>query len=186
MVADENGIIYLGQCRLGHGPNGPQKLIPRPEVEVFEMLAVRARQGGLEIEFTQPVGPMANQAAMYTLRHWYYTPTSAYYNDPVGEAPLTVSEVQVSPDRSKVYLQIAGMTAERVIHLNLASGLQSASGQNVRARDSYYTLNSISNSQPFSPTALPRTRNDFSGLAVKRVSGAFQVQWSHTGYAVLS
>ena len=187
MIQDENGVIYVGQIRnLGHGPNGPQKLVPRPEVAVFEMLAVRSRQGGLEIEFTQPVGQMADQAAMYTLRHWYYTPTSAYYNDPVGEAPLTVSSVQVSPDRSKVYLQIAGMTAERVIHLNLAGGLQSASGQSVRTRDAYYTLNSISTSQPFSTTAIPRAQKNVSGLSVKWIAGAFQVQWGHTGYAVLT
>lgn len=187
LIADENGVIYVGQIRaLGHGPNGPQKLVPRPEVEVFEMLAVRSRQGGLEIEFTQPVGQTANQAAMYTLRHWYYTPTSAYYNDPVGEAPLTVSGVEVSPDRKKVYLQIADMTAERVIHINLGTSLQSGSGQSVRGRDAYYTLNSISNTQPFSPTAIPRARTNFTGLSVKRVSGTFQVQWGHTGYAVLS
>lgn len=187
MILDENGVIYVGQIRaLGHGPNGPQKLVPRPEVEVFEMLAVRSRQGGLEIEFTLPVGQMANQTAMYTLRHWYYTPTSAYYNDPLGEAALTVSGVEVSPDRKKVYLQIAGMTAERVVHINLSASLQSGSGQSVRGRDTYYTLNSISASQPFSTATIARAGTHFSGLSVTRVSGTIQFQWKHTGYDVFS
>ena len=39
MVADENGVIYLGEMTLAMGPNGPQKLVPQPDVKVFEMLA---------------------------------------------------------------------------------------------------------------------------------------------------
>jgi hypothetical protein len=148
MVMDSNGVIYLGEMTLAKGPNGPQKLIPKLEVEVFDMLAIRSRKGGLELEFTHPVGASAAQTSLYTLEHWHYTPTSNYYNDPQEVTPLTVSTAQISEDQKRVYLEIAGLAASKVVHVKVGTGLQSSSGQALWSTEGYYTLNSISDSDP--------------------------------------
>jgi len=186
MVVDEKGVIYLGEMTLAMGPNGPQKLIPQPDAAVFEMMAVRSRKGGLEIEFSQPVGQMANQASFYTVENWYYTPTVNYYNDPQGVAPLTVTAVQVSEDRKRVYLQLDGMTAGKVVHITLGAGLQSQSAQTVWTNDAYYTLNSISDSQPFMTSGIANRDIPMAGPLIRTVSGRLQIQWQGTGFTSLS
>ena len=186
MVLDENGVIYMGEMTLAMGPNGPQKLVPQPDVKVFEMLAVRSRRGGLEIEFTQPVGQMASQANLYTLEHWHYTPTVNYFNDPQGVAPLTVASAQVSADRKRVYLEITGMTAGKVVHIKVGTGLQSESAQALWTNDTYYTLNSISDSQPQLTTSVRNRTLPTSELVFRNISGRVQFRWKHPGYTALS
>src|SRR5690606_5457468 len=146
-----------------------------------------SRKGGLEIECTEPVGAMANQPGLYTLQHWHYTPTFNYYNDPQGVAPLAVSGVQVSVDRKRVYLELGGMTAGKVVHLKLGPARQSESGQALWTSDAYYTLNSISESQPQLITSIaPFSDVPSPELIIRKASRTVTVRWNHAGFTTLS
>jgi hypothetical protein len=147
---------------------------------------VRSRQGGLEIEFTQPVGQMAEQTSLYTLTHWHYTPTSDYYNDPQDVAPLTVSKVLLSTDRKQVYLEISGMTAGKVVQIKVGSALQSQAGQTLWTPDAYYTLNSISNSPALSTPIISNRNPRPSHLRVHSRMGPLRFQWERPDYTTLS
>ncbi len=174
---DDDGVIYLGEITLASGPRGPQKLIPRPEAQVFEMLAVRSRLGGMEIEFTQPVGDAAEQVEMYALEHWHYTPTSAYYNDPQDVLSLEIASVQISEDRLRVYLEVPGLSEGKVIHISLGENYTSQTGENLWFQDTYYTLNAISNTPPQLASISPSARETASYLKFERKGKGLMFHW---------
>lgn len=184
MAIDDQGVIYIGGIVLTGGTTGPQKLVPKPAAEVFEMLAIRARQGGLEIEFSQPVGSMAARKGMYALQHWGYKPTSAYGGTKQETATLPVSSLQISADSTRVFLAIGGLAAGKVVQVSLSDSLKSRSGRNLWFKDGFYTLNTLSNSPPLA--ASPRTHRVASpAMSVRNTGDAIQFQWEHDRFATL-
>jgi len=148
--------LYVGQCGQG-APDwayvkdfGLQKLVPSGR-DVFEMLAIRARQGGLEIEFTHEVNSAALTASNYTVKSWYYNSTSAYGGPNMDTKTLQVTAVSQSTDKKSVFLAINGLQTGRVVNLTLASGIQSSTGMSNWTRDTWYTLNALGTSMPFDP-----------------------------------
>src|SRR5690606_30555824 len=91
------------------------KLVPKDTV-VFDLLAVRARVNGFELEFTKKVGPSAATASNYTIQTWTNNLSSQTYGggSQQGNTTLTVSNVRISPDSMKVFLQLASMPAASV------------------------------------------------------------------------
>jgi hypothetical protein len=173
---DDQGHIYLGG--LGHtdptmehnqGWNhttyGLQKLIPNNYAS-FEIVRAYSRQGGMEVEFTQPLAADAVQTGKYSVSHWHYEPTqmsNTQYGGPkVAQATLTVASVQLSPDGKSAFLRINGLNTGtvvngfktgKVVHIRMNS-LQSSTGQNLLYNETWYTLNNISSSAPFTPVAV--------------------------------
>lgn len=146
----------------------------------FEMLAVRSRTQGMEIEFTLPVDTAAaKNPANYEVSTYYYQPTPGYGGTKQGGAtPLTPGAIQVSGDRKRVYLPLSGLQARtgnqhRIVEIELENGLTSATGATSWNRNAYYTLNAISTSQPFEPTSIDR------GIATKRLDG--RLGWTIRG-----
>ena len=72
----------------------------------------------MELEFTKPVSAASGNAARYAVSQWRYTPTSNYGGSKVDNQARTVSKVEVSPDRKKVFLEIANLTPGYVVHIN--------------------------------------------------------------------
>lgn len=148
-----DGHLYVGMCGQGAGWSykqdfGLQKMKPNNKA-VFEMVAVRSRAGGMEIEYNDAIGAAAADKAKYTARSWYYTSTEAYGGPAIGTKALTVAAVQVSTDRKKVFLEIPGLEAGRVVYLSLAADIASQGGNAAWTRETWYTLNAISTSKPF-------------------------------------
>jgi hypothetical protein len=154
-----DGHLYVGICGQGSGWSykqdyGLQKLKPSGR-DAFEMLAVRSREGGLEIEFTHEINAAAKDKGSYTVRSWHYTPTAVYGGNAQGLVTHSVSAVQVSPDNKKVFLAITGLQTNKVVNIDLAAGIASASGMANWTRETWYTLNIQSPSKPFEdPVAL--------------------------------
>jgi hypothetical protein len=179
-----DGHLYVGMCGQGSGWNwrqdfGLQKLKPSGQ-DAFEMLAVRSRQGGLEIEFTHEINAAAQDKASYTVRSWHYTPTSAYGGSPMAAKNLTVSSLQVSPDKKKVFLAISGLETGKVVKITLAAGIASSTGLANWTRETWYTLNFQSNSTPFEPPvalAGPKAERPVweSGIRVLAQAGRLEV-----------
>ena len=110
----------------------------------FEMLAIRSTSEGFEIEFTEPLASnQGNQPSDYGVKQWWYLPTAAYGGPKKDLKQMTVKEIKISPDRTRVLLVIPGLKKEHVIKFDLNHELQSASGQNLWSSEAWYTLNNI-------------------------------------------
>jgi cytochrome c len=111
----------------------------------FEMLAIRAKPRGFEIEFTEPLKDTTFDPNGISLSHWWYLPTGSYGGPKMDLGPLTPTRIEVSPDRKRVYLEIPGLRSGRVVHFLLDPSLESESGRPLWSGEAWYTLNSIPN-----------------------------------------
>jgi len=126
-----DGALYIGGIgSTGNwGQEGKQRFglqrLKRNGRSVFEMLAVRTLANGLEIEFTQPlaVGDGWDPDDWF-IEQWRYEPTSDYGGDKLDLTELPVSTANVSEDRRRVFLELPGMLAGRVLHLRLNDALR--------------------------------------------------------------
>ncbi len=92
------------------------KLVPKDTV-VFDLLSVRARATGFELEFTKKVGPSAGNPSNYTIQHWVNNMGVQSYGSGYqsgGVQTGTVSQVRIHPDSTRVFLQLASMPAASV------------------------------------------------------------------------
>lgn len=86
----------------------------------FEMLAVRAKPNGIEIEFTEPLKEgVGAKASDYTISQWYHKPTAEYGGPKVDEKGLNIRKITVSSDRKKAYLELAGMKPKHMVYVRL-------------------------------------------------------------------
>ncbi len=125
------------------------------EKPTFEMLAVRAKSNGIEIEFTEALREGAGWAASdYLINQWYYLPTKEYGGPKLGEEILRPLSINVSEDRKKVFLELDGMKENHLIYLQLQNNPVSADGHQLWTSEAWYTLNRIPENAPgFKSTA---------------------------------
>ncbi|MDF1754203.1 MAG: cytochrome c [Verrucomicrobiales bacterium] len=117
--------------------------------KVFEPLAARLRSNGLEIEFTEPLaeGSGWNPAA-YHVTQWGYQATQTYGGQKVRHRLTGVRSATVSPDRKRVFLELADITPGDVIHVRISKLLRSGEGLPIRTGDLWYTVNRIPDNLP--------------------------------------
>ncbi len=126
------GKLWYGLERLAY--NG------RP---TFELLALRARPGGLELELTEPLGPGPVAASDFAVDDWTYRPTAAYGGEKLDARTLPVGRVEVAADRKHIVLALAGLAPGRVVHLEVVGALADAQGRGLWSREAWYTMNRI-------------------------------------------
>ncbi|HVK23957.1 MAG TPA: family 16 glycoside hydrolase [Actinokineospora sp.] len=169
-----DGAIYTGG--IGSGGNwgqpgklqyGLQKLTPNT-TSAFDILAMRAVDGGFEFEYTQPLSTTTatNLAAKYTGKQWRYVPTSAYGGPKVDEEPLAVTSATLSADAKKVTVKFAGLKAGRVVYVRSPRPFASASGQSLWSTEAWYTLNNAVGGGSASPTYEAESAALSAGAAV--------------------
>jgi hypothetical protein len=110
---------------------------------VFEILSVRARRGGYEVAFTQPVEAGALKAYHYQAKQWWYEPTEGFGGPEKDVTRLRVGKVEGSQDGMRVFLPIEGLLPQQVTHVHL-EGVRSRSGLPLWTPDFWYTLNALS------------------------------------------
>ena len=110
----------------------------------FEMLAVRAKPHGFEIEFTEPLmkGKELNSNDIL-IKQWWYLPTPAYGGPKKDLETMKITKLVLSEDRKKIYLEIPKLKKEHVVYVRLPEDLKSSSGQLLWSGQAWYTLNSI-------------------------------------------
>jgi len=144
-----DGAIYTGG--IGAGGNwgqagklnfGLQKLTPNG-AEAFDIVAMRAVQGGFELEYTQPLSAQTVQdlATKYRATQWRYLPTSTYGGPKIGQQALTVQSATPSADRKKVTVMLSGLQNGHVVHLRSPRPFASESGKSLWSTEAWYTLN---------------------------------------------
>ncbi len=146
-----DGALYVGGVgstgNWGHAGKftyGLQRLTYNG-ASTFEMLAVRAKADGVEIEFTEALQVGAGEkAADYAVKQWWYKPTKEYGGPKLDEEALPIRRVVVSGDRKKVFLQVAGMKPKHVVYLRLNKAqVLSETGNPLWSTEAWYTLNRI-------------------------------------------
>jgi cytochrome c len=111
----------------------------------FEMLAVRAKANGVEIEFTEPLKEgSGTKASDYTIRQWYYKPTENYGGPKLDDKQLPIHSVNVSADRKKVFLELGGMKPKHLVYIRLnRQTVLNEKGNNLWSTEAWYTMNNI-------------------------------------------
>ncbi|MGP4101180.1 family 16 glycoside hydrolase [Nonomuraea sp. KM90] len=146
-----DGAVYAGG--LGAGGNwgqpgkltyGLQKLTPGGD-RAFDILRMRAVEGGFELEYTQPLSAetAASLAARYQATQWRYVAAATYGGPKVDEEPLSVTSAKLTAGGKKVTLKIPGLKPGRVVHLRSPRPFSSAAGQPLWSTEAWYTLNSM-------------------------------------------
>jgi hypothetical protein len=161
-----DGSFLLGGLGRGDANNwgwkgkkeGLQRLIPKPGYAGFEMLAVRARKDGMEIEFTKPAGAEALVAANWYVASHTMTGTALYANNGgsmANEKVLPVAAVTASNDKKSVYLAVPGLEPKTVLHIQ-GKGIKSATAEDLYRPNAYYTLTAVGTSDPLSGVGIVR------------------------------
>ena len=177
MAWGPDGALYLGG--IGSSGNwgdvgkqwyGLQRMQYNNE-PTFEMLAVRAKANGMEIELTEPLPDATGwDPAAYTVQQWRYVPTENYGGPKVDLENLRVKSASVSSDRKRIFLELDGLKKEHVVYLRLPNDWTSENDREIWSTEAWYTLNNIpqATGTVASAPALPGT-NELS--AAERAAG---------------
>ena len=157
-----DGALYIGGIgnpgnwsQAGKLHHGLQKLVPTG-VAAFEMLAIRIKSNGVEIEFTKPLRPGDGQRPEdYHVRQWRYVPTPEYGGDKIDEHELPVRSVNVSPDRRRAFLQLDGMKPGHVLYVRIANPFISPDNEEMWTTESWCTVNAIPSDSRGMPGTVP-------------------------------
>ena len=155
MVWGPDGALYVGG--IGNPGNwrqegkewfGLQRLKYNGK-PTFEMLAVRAKTNGVEIEFTQPLAEgLGWNANDYIVQQWWYEPTKDYGGPKKDLENLTVLSANVASDRKKVFLELQGMKPNHVVYLRLPYAWTSENYEELWSTEAWYTMNQIPADKP--------------------------------------
>ena len=151
MVWGPDGALYVGGIgnpgNWQHGSGKDWYGLQRLKYDgktTFEMLAIRAKTNGLEIEFTDPLEEGTGWATNeYDVQQWWYKPTADYGGPKLDLTKLPVLSASVSQDRRKVFLELGGMKPGHVIYVHLPNHWISENGQELWSTEGWYTMNSI-------------------------------------------
>ncbi len=149
LVWGPDGQLYAGGVGMVGGWSWKEKKFGLQRMRyngkpTFEMLALRAKPKGFEIEFTESLAPEEeNKLKNSRIQQWWYLPTESYGGPKMDLTDLAVSRLEVSEDRKKIYLEIPGLKKEHVVYFRLPDDLKSTGGQGLWSSEAWYTLNNI-------------------------------------------
>ncbi|HEX2133060.1 MAG TPA: family 16 glycoside hydrolase [Actinophytocola sp.] len=177
-----DGAIYTGGIgwsgnwgQAGKLKYGLQKL-SLGDGDAFDMLAMRAIDGGFEIEYTQPLSDETARdlASKYRAAQWRYVATPRYGGPKIDEEDLEVTSATLSGDRRTVRLKIDGLLPGRVVHVHSPRPFAAESGAELWSTEAWYTLTRLADG-----TEAPEVYEAESA----RLAGGTGFNDNHTGYS---
>ncbi|MFO0982988.1 MAG: hypothetical protein U1E76_14875 [Planctomycetota bacterium] len=139
------GMTNRGWASRGNQAQALQRLVFTGETP-FEMLAVRARADGFELEFTAPVDrASAADPRSYAIKSFTYQYHPEYGSPEIDTQTLNVVQAVVA--ERHVQLHVSGLRAGYVHELESA-GVRSAAGELLAHPLAFYTLNHIPDAAP--------------------------------------
>ena len=176
-----DGAIYAGGIgstgnwgQTGKKRYGLQRLAYNGR-STFEMLAVRARKNGFEIEFTAPLDEAAGlHADDYAVSRWRYVPTAAYGGPKVDVVRIHPSSISRSEDRRRVLVELRGtaMVPDHVYHIQLARSVRGVEATAPWATEAWYTLNRVPEEEG---TVLEQKRQPHNTLSDEEVAAGWRL-----------
>lgn len=148
LVWGPDDVLYVGEVGMVGGWSWKERQFGLEKLTyngkpTFEMLAIRAKPKGFEIEFTEPLRAPQFDPSQIRLQQWWYLPTESYGGPKMDLQELKPSKLEVSADRKRVYLEIPGLIPRRVVYFSLNPNLESESGRPLWSGEAWYTLNAI-------------------------------------------
>lgn len=150
VVWGPDGSLYLGG--IGGGGNwnhmgrayGLQRMTFNGKI-TFEMLEIRAKTNGFEIEFTKPLAPgVGTKPEHYSISQWTYVPTANYGGPKVDQKNIEILDIYVAPDRKTVFLEMDSHQEGYVVYFRLNDQIfVSDDGEKLWTTEAWYTLNNI-------------------------------------------
>ncbi len=120
---------------------GPMNVTPLAAAS-FEILGVQSTTNGLTLIFTAPLDARCGwEADSFLVEQW---PMDLEEHRPVrdGES-MKVKSASVSPDRTRVFLEIPGLIAGKLTYIRLLPPMYSESGQKLWSTEAWYMLNNV-------------------------------------------
>lgn len=111
------------------------------EQSTFEMLAVRAKNGAMEIEFTEPV--KASELVgleNFEVEQYHYVATKDYGGPKMDVESLDITGFSLSDDRKKILLKIKGIKENKVIYIHIKKPFVSEKDQILWSTETWYTM----------------------------------------------
>ncbi|MDX2250135.1 MAG: family 16 glycoside hydrolase [Bacteroidia bacterium] len=179
LVWGPDGALYIGGVgnpgnwsHMGKQWFGLQRMAYNGN-SVFEMLAVRAKSDGMEIEFTEPLRENdGSNPADYLVQQWRYVPTENYGGPKVDKENLKISSVRVSEDRKRVFLELPGIKEGHVVYIHLKKHFISALEHELWTTEAWYNLNQIPQANPgFTTFAAQESLGDNELTSAEKSSG---------------
>lgn len=147
----------------------------------FEMLAIRAKSNGIEIEFTEPLQEREGwNKKDYEIKQWYYKPTKDYGGPKLSEESLNIKSVSVSVDRTKVFLELEDMKENHVIYVRLKSMMVSDLEHSLWTTEAWYTMNKIPSDNIGFVTSAPVHINKHNSLTDKEKKEGWELLFDGT------
>ncbi len=114
----------------------------------FEMLAVRVRKNGFEIEFTKPLDPRVGwDPESYYIEQWPYDCAKGIPPHRDGVV-YPVTSASVLADRRMVFLEIENLKPSHVVYIRLLPPCLSEDGELPWSTEAWYTLNVMPEVRP--------------------------------------
>jgi glucose/arabinose dehydrogenase len=147
MLQAPDGSLVVGGTNRGWGSRGVQPYSLERLVwtgrRPMEVLSMRARHDGFELEFTEPIDPATGgNVASYSMSTYTYIYHKTYGSPEVDATRPKIKAATVSEDARRVRLVIDKLQAGHVHELHL-DGVRSQAGEPLLHREAYYTLNYI-------------------------------------------
>lgn len=149
MVWGPDGALYVGGVGMVGGWSWKEKRSGLQRMKyngksTFEMLAIRAKPKGFEIEFTEPLeDDKILNPEDFLVQQWWYQPTENYGGPKMDLTQLEISTLEVSEDRKRLLLNLPGLKKEHVVYFRLPENLRSGTQQPLWSSEAWYTLNNI-------------------------------------------
>lgn len=111
------------------------------EKSTFEMLAIRAKANGMEIEFTEPISAPENISIdNFNMAQYYYEATAQYGGPKKGVETITIDAVKVSKDRKKVLIETKELKDRKVVYIHIKKPFKSDSSKKLWSTETWYTM----------------------------------------------
>lgn len=160
----QEGKLWYGLQRIEH-----------TGAPTFELLAVRPLANGLEVELTEPLAPgWGWDDQDWWVERWRYEATSSYGGPKLDAEQLPVRTASVSPDRRRVFLEVAGVLPGHVVYLRLLGHVPSESGRELWSPECWLTVN-----------ALPERRGEVLASALRPVANRLTESQRAEGWELL-
>src|SRR5690606_13093053 len=117
-----DSALYIGGVGMVGGWSWKEKQFGLQKIKfngrtTFEMLAIRARPDGFEVELTEPLASdYAINPDAFKIEQWRYEATAAYGGPKLDHEQLRIRNIQLSDDYRKVRLVMEGLKEGRVVH----------------------------------------------------------------------
>ncbi|MDO6436949.1 cytochrome C [Cyclobacterium sp. 1_MG-2023] len=152
LVWGPDGALYVGEVGMVGGWSWKENQYGLEKIKyngksTFEMLSIKAKPYGFEIEFTEALDQENLNAVLdkMVLQQYRYEATAAYGGPKLDLETLKAREVILADDGMKIELKIDGLKENHVVYFNLPLDLKSKNGNALWSSEAWYTLNKIPN-----------------------------------------